>query len=53
MVENLKFIKTRDVKSPVRGHRTDAGIDFFVPNDYGESCYLKPGEDVLVDSGIR
>ena len=28
---NLKFAKVRDVKSPVRGHRTDAGIDFFMP----------------------
>lgn len=49
---DLIFTKTRDVKSPVRGHATDAGIDFFVPNDY-ERCWLKPGEDVLVDSGIK
>jgi len=27
----MKFTKVRDVKSPVRGHSTDAGIDFFVP----------------------
>lgn len=29
----MKFIKIRDVKSPVRGNPTDSGIDFFVPND--------------------
>ena len=29
----LLFSKTRDVKSPVRAHATDAGIDFFIPND--------------------
>ena len=48
----LKFIKTRDVKDPVRGHRTDAGIDFFVPNDY-EPIVLEPNDDILIDSGIK
>ena len=48
----LGFTKTRDVKDPVRGHRTDAGIDFFVPNDYFEIT-LRPNEDVLIDSGIK
>jgi len=28
----LRYAKVRDVKDPVRGHPTDAGIDFFVPN---------------------
>ena len=28
----VKFLKTRDVKSPVRGTGEAAGIDFFVPN---------------------
>jgi dUTP pyrophosphatase len=28
----LKFLKIRDVKSPVRGTAEAAGIDFFVPN---------------------
>jgi dUTPase len=27
----IKFLKTRDVKSPTRGYQTDAGIDFYVP----------------------
>jgi dUTPase len=27
----IKFLKTREVKLPERGHRHDAGIDFFVP----------------------
>lgn len=49
---DLKYIKTQDVKSPVRGHDTDAGIDFFVPNTYDE-IILAPGEDALIDSGIR
>ena len=48
----LKFTKTRDVKSPVRAHETDAGIDFFIPNDF-EKVVLKPGDDVLIPSGIK
>lgn len=29
----LKFTKVRNVKSPCRAHPTDAGIDFFIPED--------------------
>lgn len=49
---DLKFIKTKEVKSPVRGHDTDAGIDFFIPEDFG-SAILQPNEDILIDSGIK
>ena len=49
---NLKYIKTQSVKSPVRGHDTDAGIDFFIP-DNCNSITLDPGEDILIDSGIK
>ncbi len=49
---DLSFIKTKDVKSPVRGHASDAGIDFFIPEDF-ETIELKPGEDILIDSGIK
>ena len=48
----LKYIKTRDVKDPIRGHATDAGIDFFVPNNFG-AVTLEPGQDILIDAGIR
>lgn len=48
----LKFTKTKDVKNPVRAHSTDAGIDFFIPNDFG-TMVLIPNEDVLIDSGIK
>lgn len=34
MTDKLLFSKTRDVKSPVRAHATDAGIDFFLPNEF-------------------
>jgi deoxyuridine 5'-triphosphate nucleotidohydrolase len=48
----LNFCKTRKVKSPEKGHDTDAGIDFFVPYDFEETD-LYFGEDVLIPSGIK
>ena len=41
-----------DVKEPIRAHEDDAGIDFFVPNNF-EKTYLFPGKDILIPSGIR
>jgi len=52
MSVRLRFAKVRDVKSPLRAHATDAGIDFFIPND-SESYNIKPGESVLIPSGIK
>ena len=51
-MNTLIFTKTKDVKNPVRAHMTDAGIDFFIPNDF-EEVTLKTNEDILIDSGIR
>jgi len=51
-MESLKYTKVKDVKNPVRANPTDAGIDFFVPNDF-EEVTLKPNEDILIDSGIK
>ena len=33
MIDKLEYCKSRKVKSPTRAHVTDAGIDFFVPED--------------------
>ena len=33
MSETLKYCKVREVKSPVRAHPEDAGVDFFIPTD--------------------
>jgi len=49
---DLLYIKTKDVKDPVRGHDTDAGIDFFIPEDF-ETITVHPNEDILIDSGIK
>lgn len=48
----MKFCKIRDVKSPQRGHETDAGIDFFIPNDY-EPVDIFPHDSINIPSGIK
>ena len=47
----IKFTKTRDVQLPTRGHEYDAGIDFFVPENYG-NIHIKPLKGELIPSGI-
>ena len=47
----LKFAKPRPVKSPRKAYDTDAGIDFFVPEDF-EQTELYPGDDIKIPSGI-
>ena len=53
-MDNFDFIytKIKDVKDPIRAYDTDAGIDFFIPNDF-EDITLKPGEDINIESGIK
>lgn len=48
----MKYAKVRDVKSPVRGTEKSAGIDFFIPSDFGKKI-VRPGEDILIPSGIK
>lgn len=48
----MKVQKLRDVKTPSRGTSVSAGIDFYVPEDF-ETVSLKPGESVLIPSGIK
>ena len=48
----MKVSRIRDVKMPQRANSNDAGIDFFVPNDY-EGKWLGKNEGVLIPSGIR
>lgn len=52
MEDRLYFCKVRDVKSPVKAYYTDAGFDFFIPNDFGKRI-LPPGSDILIPSGIK
>lgn len=48
----LLYKKTRDVKSPARGTKYSAGLDFFVPNDYVETVIL-PGQQAIIPTGIK
>ena len=50
----MKFTKIRDVKTPTRANNTDAGIDFFIPNDLGyDKTELSPGESCFIPSGVK
>lgn len=48
----MKIAKIRDVKTPSRGTKGSAGIDFYVPNDF-QKQYVLPGEQILIPSGIK
>ena len=49
----LKMAQTREVKVPQRANSgADAGLDFFVPNDFPETI-LKPGQSVKIPAGIK
>lgn len=48
----IRIVKTRDVKTPARGNPTDAGLDFFVPEDF-KAIILEPGRSVNIASGIK
>ena len=51
----MKVSKVRKVRTPQRANKNDAGIDFFVPDDFNNSKihYLDPGESILIPSGIH
>lgn len=49
----MEIVKTRDVKTPKRSTEGSAGIDFFIPDDFGTNIILKPGQDVKIASGIH
>jgi len=51
----LKYAKVRDVKSPSRGTAKSAGIDFFIPSDWNNTCdyVLNPFEHINIPAGIH
>lgn len=51
----MLYTKTRDVKDPAGNRQEDAGLDFFVPNDWnnGQACVLRIGEQVNIPSGVK
>ncbi len=47
----MKIKKVRKVKTPTRGTRLSAGIDFYVPCDFRNKA-LFPNESIVIPSGI-
>lgn len=52
-MEQIKFSKVRNVRTPEYSTPGSAGIDFFIPEDLGPNICVAPGEDVLIPSGIK
>ena len=48
----MKISKKREVKNPTRANSTDAGIDFFVPEDQS-TIKIFPGDSCLIPSGVK
>ena len=48
----MKIFKTRDVKTPTRGTEKSAGLDFYVPTEFG-AISLQAGQSVNMPSGIK
>ena len=42
-----------DAKLPHRAHQTDAGMDFFFCPIEGAAARIKPGQSVLLETGIK
>jgi len=48
----MKIFKVKDVKTPRRGTKQSAGLDFFVPNDF-IPVVVFPHKDINIPSGIH
>ena len=51
-MDNFLFSKIRRVKSPDRKNKFDAGLDFYIPDDFKE-VVLMHGQSILIPSGIK
>jgi dUTP pyrophosphatase len=50
----VRVFRTRpEAKIPVRAHVTDAGMDFFFSPVEGSAARIKPGQSVLLETGIK
>ena len=48
----MRISKVRGVKTPTRGTKQSAGIDFYVPDDF-EVIEVSPGQKAFIPSGIK
>jgi len=52
--DKVKVYRTRPLaKLPQRAHKTDAGMDFFFAPLEGAAARVKPGQSVLLETGIK
>lgn len=51
----MKFTKVRDVKTPTGNRGQDAGLDFYIPNDWHKDSFeaLFIGQQINIPSGIK
>lgn len=47
----MKYSKVREVKSPNRGTKNSAGIDFYIPVGFDQK--VLPGDSALIPTGIK
>lgn len=47
----VTYQKTMNVESPARAHRSDAGLDLYIPE--GQRVLVRPGAVYTIDLGIR
>ena len=48
----MRIALTRKVKCPTRGTGKSAGLDFYIPEDFGE-CIVSPQSSILIPSGVK
>ena len=48
---NMKFCKTREVKTPNRGTKDSAGLDFYIPTGFDQ--VVAPNMKALIPTGIK
>ncbi len=54
MTNKVRVFRTRPhAKLPHRAHKTDAGMDFFFSPVEGTAARIKPGQSVLLETGIK
>jgi len=54
LYNKVRVFRTRPIaKLPNRAHPTDAGMDFFFAPREGAAARIKPGQSVLLETGIK
>lgn len=51
-MEEIKFLRVREVKIPTRGTIESAGIDFYIPT-YSNPIIIEPRKRALIHTGIK